>query len=285
MINNATKGIAWFVACIFFSDLSDIIAKYLAQDLHFYQITFSKFIFSILTLVPFLPYKQTLKTKIVHIHLIRGALLYIATVIWFAGLKFVQLNTAIAIGFSVPLFNILLSFYILKESVQAATLFALITGFAGVIIVVDPQGINAQPAMLIMLLSSIIYAYLDILNKKFSSSESALGMIFYSNLFSAALALIPCLLVWQTPSIKQLVFMFILGLNESLFLYCILKAFTLENLSFLAPFYYIELLTSGLLGYLIFAETPKATSIVGGSIILLGIIFSAHSRIKKLKTG
>jgi S-adenosylmethionine uptake transporter len=236
-------------------------------------------------LLPFILNKQNLKTKIIHIHFIRGGLLYIATVIWFAGLKFVQLNAATAIGFSVPLLNILLSFYILKESIQTTTIFALITGFIGVIIVLDPQSINTHPSMLIMLLSSVIYASLDILNKKFSSRERALSMIFYSTLFSATLALIPCLLVWQTPSIKQLVFMFILGLNESLFLYCILKAFASEDLSFLAPFYYIELLTSGILGYLIFGETPKTTSIVGGSIILLGIVFSAHSRIKKLKTG
>lgn len=68
--------------------------------------------------------------------------------------------------------------------------------------------------------------------------------------------------------------MFCLGAGANLLLYFLLKAFQYSDASFLAPFRYIELIFSTLIGWGVFQENISFRILLGASIILTGSIIN-----------
>ncbi len=96
---------------------------------------------------------------------------------------------------------------------------------------------------------------------------------------------------WITPTFNDLFYLFLLGITSNLILYCLLKSFKLIEVSSVAPYRYIELIFSAVLGYIIFDEIPDLTTIIGSAIIIMAtvilvyetIIVKKFSKIEKVK--
>ena len=129
-------SISWFILSLVIGIANDSIVKYLATNINFYQIAFFRFAFSALILTPFLLHKglSSMKTKNIWIHILRGGLLFFGMVSWVKGLSFVHLATTTVIGFSIPLFILILAVVILKEKVIWQRWFVTFLGLLGVVI-------------------------------------------------------------------------------------------------------------------------------------------------------
>ena len=127
----------------------------------------------------------------------------------------------------------------------------------------------------------MLFAILDIINKKIVTSEPIIIMLLYSSIVVAIISFIPMVLYWELPSIFDLFLLLILGINSNLVLFFILKAFILADISALAPYRYLELFVSGIASYLIFYEIPQNNILYGGLIIISSIIFTIRSEYKQ----
>jgi len=124
--------------------------------------------------------------------------------------------------------------------------------------------------------SAVMFATLDIINKKLlTEDETLLSMLFYSAMGTAILGLIPALLTWETPTYHELFFLLLLGGGGSLLLFCLLKAFAATDVSALAPFKYFELILSGIFGLIIFHEFPTVSTLLGAAIIIPSTLYIA----------
>ena len=129
------------------------------------------------------------------------------------------------------------------------------------------------------LISAILFALLDIINKRFAVQESMISMLFYSSLFVLILSIIPVFYNWITPTFNDLFYLFLLGISSNLILYCLLKSFKLIEVSSVAPYRYIELIFSAGLGYIIFDEIPDLSTIVGSAIIIMATVILVYETI------
>lgn len=98
-------------------------------------------------------------------------------------------------------------------------------------------------------------------------------MVFYSSVVAAMCGLVPSIHVWDTPTIKELAALSTLGLLGNVMLFCILYAFKLSNISFLAPFRYLELPISAVSGYLLFNELPTWNIYASACLIIPSTFF------------
>ena len=71
--------------------------------------------------------------------------------------------------------------------------------------------------------------------------------------------------------------------GANLLLYCLLKSFSLVDASALAPFRYIELLWSAVIGALLFAEVPATSTLVGAAVIIPSTLYIVWAENKKSK--
>lgn len=281
-------GVLWFILSLVSSSINDIISKYAGVRLHAYEITFFRFLFGTITLIPFILFYgvDTLKTSRPFIHIMRGGLLFFGIAGWTYGLTFSAVTTVTVVSFTIPIFVLVMGIFFLSERIIWQRWAMTIVVFSGLLVTLDVTANNFNPEVLILVVAALAFAILDIINKRFVIKETVISMLFYSALITALLALPFAINHWVTPSTHELLLLFILGGSANLILFFILRAFACTDATALAPYRYLELLLSAVLAYIVFDELPEKATIYGAFIIIpstLFIIYSEKKEIAKLK--
>jgi len=137
--------------------------------------------------------------------------------------------------------------------------------------------------VLFLLCGAILFATSDIINKKMLASENLFSLLFYFYFGTALISFIPALMVWQQVVMMELFYLSILGISGVMVLYCILKATDATEISSIAPYKYVELIFSVVIGYVLFKEIIKVSTIVGASLIIPSALLIAYYEINKEK--
>jgi len=263
-------GIGWFVLSLLVSSVNDILAKYLSSNLPTLEISFFRFFFGTLSLLPIIGFYgiSSIKTRRFSIHFIRGFLLVIAISLWTYGLRYSQVTTATIISFTIPMFILIMAPLFLKEYVSNSLWMATILGMIGILITLNPKDVQFNAMSMMFIIAAMIFASLDIINKKYSIKESLLSMIFYSSLVTSLVGMIPLYFQWVKPNGPDILCLILLGICSNLILFCLLKSFRLINASRVAPFRYLELIISIILAYLIFGDIPTQNMYLGSALII-----------------
>jgi S-adenosylmethionine uptake transporter len=279
-------GITWFILHLFCSTTNDMISKYVGSNLHSFEVSFFRFLFSTIGLIPFILYQgiNSIKSYNLFIHFIRGALLFFGITAWTYGLSLAHVSTATVISFSIPIFTLVMATFFLEEKILWQRWLVTIVGFIGIMITLRPHANDFNPEVLIFVVAAISFAALDIINKKFVIQESMISMMFYSSAVTAGLSIVPAIYYWQTPTWHDLVLLFILGaVSANLILFFILKAFALVDATAIAPYRYLELIISSVASYLIFGDLPPKTTLYGALILIPSTLFVVYSENKEHK--
>ncbi|KAF8818489.1 DMT family transporter [Rickettsia endosymbiont of Cardiosporidium cionae] len=263
-------GVVWFVFSIFLSAVNDVLSKHIASYFHTSQMTFFRFLFCAITLAPFILYNGMgiLKTNVMHIHILRSGLLAIGIFSWNYAISIIKVSTATSISFTIPIFTLVFSFFVLKEKISYTRLIMTCVVFLGLIVTLEPGSAKFQLIIVVFVLSAASFAMLDIINKKFILMDSFITVIFYSSLFPSLVSFPFALVHWAPPNIYDIVSFFLLGINSNLMIFCMFKAFTKTDVSALAPYRYIELFISAVIAYFVLNEIPNLSTIYGILIIM-----------------
>jgi S-adenosylmethionine uptake transporter len=277
-------GVSWFILSLFSSSINDVISKYAGMRLHSYEITFFRFMFGTMTLLPFVLYygTATLKTSRPMLHFFRGFLLFLGIAGWTYGLTLAPVTTATVVSFMVPIFVLILGVFFLSENIIWQRWVVTIVAFSGLVITLSPNSENFNPEILIFVASAMAFAILDIINKKFVIKESMISMLFYSAIVTALLAFPFALQYWLAPTMEELALLFILGASANLILFFLLKAFAVADATALAPYRYFELIVSAIIAYIVFNEIPTEETLWGALIIIPSTLFIIYSEKKEL---
>lgn len=239
--------------------------------------------------------------RFIHIHCLRGFIFALAIALWNIGIHVFPILFMTMMSFTIPFFTVLLSRIFLKENVTYETLLYLFLSFIGALIVVSNSA-NFYPSyfnieidvntekhtyiyVLLILLACNLFSGLDIINKKLLlSGENNYNMIMYSSLFTCFFNFLlshDFSKTFATLNDNNLYWLvLLLGIGNNLILFCILRAFKNSSLSSLSPLRYIEILISGIVGYLFFYEVPNNNMYIGGALIVFSSVFSKFRETK-----
>ncbi|MDR0755548.1 MAG: DMT family transporter [Puniceicoccales bacterium] len=280
-----TKGVSWFLLSLIVGVGLDVIQKYLGSNLKSFEITFYRFLFGAISLMPLLGMRWIRHgfslTQYWHIHIFRGFLLFSGMVLWCYGLTLVPMSTAITLNYSIPLFTLILSIPLLGETVNKDRWLTTCIGFVGIWIVLNPTDINFDSRTLLLIISSFLFALLDVFNKKYVCKESLLNMLFYTALFTCIFSAIPAFSGEIHTPFNNITILIMLGIGANLMFYCLLKAFQYMDASASAPFRYCDFLVSALFGFLFFSEKPTLSTCLGFLIIMPCTCYLAYQENKK----
>jgi drug/metabolite transporter (DMT)-like permease len=222
-------------------------------------------------------------------HLWRGVIGVISMGLGFYGLTQLPLPEAVIIGYAMPLITVIMGAVLLKEKVRAYRWTAVLVGLLGVLIVswprltifAEPDAANVKAAWgaLAVLGSAAFAAGAMIQIRRLIGRESAITIVIYFTLISAALGLLSLPFGWASLSAQQagaLVMTGILGGIGQIFL---TSCYRYADVSTIAPFEYISLLLSVSIGYLVFGDQPGSQTLLGGLIVVgagMFIIWREH---------
>lgn len=265
----------WIICGCGVSNANDILMKMLGSDLGVVQTIFFRFFFNVILIFPFIfnSEKKILVTKNIYPHTQR-VLIGVAA-IGFAcySASILPLVDVTTLSFSQPIIFLPLAAIFLREKINFARTLATLTGFFGVLFVVAPKGITMQYLIVVPLMSSVLFSFLDIVTKKIIKMEHPLTLAFYFSLGCLIVTFPPLFYSWTTPSLKEIFLLFLLGVGGLMMQFCVYKSFYEVEVSSLAPFRYIELIFSCILGFLIFEEIPNVMTLFGSLVIFFSALY------------
>jgi drug/metabolite transporter (DMT)-like permease len=183
---------------------------------------------------------------------------------------------AYAISYAAPLFMVALSVPLLREPVGWRRWSAVAVGFAGVLIMLDPWGIEFQPISLILLVATFCYALSTILVRLLSRHDHDVVTLFWFALASTAASLVGAIPEWKWPPPMDWVWLVILGLLGGVAQILITRAWRLAPAAVLAPFDYSSIVLAMLFGYLWFHEEPSGTVWFGLPLVMGSGLYILH---------
>lgn len=267
-----TRGILLMLLAVFLFALMGALVKLLIAAYDSMQIVWARTVGHLaFMLLIFAPGRGLgiLHTRRVGTQLTRSAIQIFSTFCFFTALAYVPLAEATAIGFLSPLVVALLAVPMLGERLTRARLAALVVGFAGVLLVIQPGAAAFQWASLLILASAACYALYQVLTRRVSAFDSPETSVVYSALIGSILTSIVVPLVWRTPAgALDLLAFAAVGLLGGLGHYCIARALVHAPANVVAPFQYFQLLGAVIFGYLLFDSLPTPYAWVGAAIIV-----------------
>lgn len=245
------------------------LVRYLSAEMHAFEITFFRNLFGLLIMTPlmFRAGVEELKSRQPRLHLIRSCFGILAMSLWFYGLSVVPIAEATALSFTAAIFGSVAAAVILRERMRLRRWTAVLTGFAGALIILQPGFQSVQPGAWIVLTSSLFWALALVTVKKLSSTDSIVCIVAWNSVLLTALSLPLALPVWVAPNAGQLGWLLVIGLLATLGHLAMTNAFRLADATAVFPVDFTRLLWASLLGFLLFAEVPDAATWVGGAVI------------------
>jgi len=217
--------------------LLDATAKYLVTHVGTGLVVFSRYGFATL-LVVLLIWRHgglsQLGTAHLGLQLIRGLLLLSATAANFIAVSYLRLDQTASIMFSNPIWVCALSPILLGERVGPRRWTAVIVGFLGVLIIIQPGTASFHPAMLLSVSVALSTALYQIATRKVGAQDGAITSVFYATTVGAMAALPLAPLGWVTPGLAAVVLLLSLGLYGAVGHYLLAQAHRLAPAPVLA---------------------------------------------------
>jgi drug/metabolite transporter (DMT)-like permease len=254
------------------------MARHVGQELEPLVVAFWRSLFAMVFMAPLLvPYGLApFRTRKLGLHLLRNVLQALDMFAYFIGVALLPLAETTALSFTTPLFAVLFAVVVLGERIKARRIGALVVGFAGVLVVVQPGGGPIAYGDAMILISSLFWAAAITVIKRLADTDSSLTMTAYMTVLMVPFALVPALFVWQWPSWMALGLCVAMGLIGTLGHLAFAQAFRLADSTAIMPLDFTRLVWASLLGFLIFAEVPSLAHWLGGALIFASTLYIAY---------
>ncbi|WP_137700670.1 DMT family transporter [Marimonas lutisalis] len=251
----------------------DTTAKWLILGgLPVLQVVFARYFgHFIVALAIYLPQEglQVFRSNRPFLQLLRSFFLLGSTVLNFQALNHLPITVTTTIMFSGPIVVTLLAIPMLGERVGLRRIAAVCTGFAGVLVVMQPWGAEFHPAMFFSLGALCMASMYFIMTRMLAGLEGNSTQQIWAS-FVAALALLPFVIpgwAWPSHPLQWVMFGMIGVFGASGHIAAVI-AHRWADASILAPVIYIQVFLAALAGILVFDTWPTVWTLGGGAIII-----------------
>ena len=281
MRNKTTlEAIGYFLFAVFLMAVLDIIAKILLYDYSVFQLTFLRGLFSLIILAMIglkISGIKGFKTKIPGWHFLRTCLMSLSSYTFFAALALLPLVNIMVIVFIAPIIITALSGPLLKEEVGVWRWSAVLVGFFGALIILQP---SAE-------FSSIgtIYAVIGVITYSFTALTKSPGGGLLLNFGPTLLGAMGSYYSWIPMNSWDFFLFFLTGLTGGLAFIFFNLALQKAEASLLTSFEYTGLIWASLAGYFIFNEVVDSRVWLGAIIIIFCGIIILYRESRSTKTN
>ena len=200
--------------------------------------------------------------------LLRGALLLASSLLAFFSLRYMPLAEFTSVVLVAPLVVTLLAATTLGEEVSPLRWTLVAGGFVGTVVILRPGGSVFSWAILLPLGLVVTNASFQVLTSRLARTERPLTMHLWTGWVGTLLATVPLAFAWQTlPSWRDWALLGLMGLMGTVGHLFLIHAYQRAPASTLTPYLYAQIAFAMLGGWLVFAQVPDATSLVGMGLI------------------
>ena len=295
MKNNNPKGIIYILLGMLAFSVQDSIMKYIYNVASLYEVYLIRTVVSFIIIIIFLKIVKkpiVFKTQYPLLTFCRVILFFFGFSFFYISLTVLPLITATALFFVTPFLITIFAKFFLKEQIGTRRWLAVIIGFIGVYIILDPNFDNFDYLSLTPVFCALCYALSMIIIKITSVKDNVYSQILQFYTGAAIFSLIFYFLIgdgqyntinnpaaqfifreWFSNLEFSLIYMIVLGFTASAAFLLIFSAYRIASPAVVSPFEYSILIWSSLSGWLFFNEIPDPRTIFGMILIVCGGIY------------
>lgn len=179
------------------------------------------------------------------------------------------LADATALNFTSPIFATALSVPLLGERVGIHRWSAVVFGFIGVVVIVDPGAGMMNMGTIVALVAAFGQAVAVSTIRQLSRTEPSGTIVFYFTFLTTVFSALTLPFSW-TPIASWFDFSIFAaaGLSGGIAQLLMTRAYSLAPTPVLSPFNYVSIAIAALVGWLFWAEIPSVHTIVGSCIVI-----------------
>ncbi len=259
---------------------NDALVKFVSQSLPAAQLIFLRGLFAVALLMGAAqvmglfrsPAKRelgALQQVMLRPVMLRSALDAFATLVYLTSLFHLPIGNATAINMATPLMITLFVVLVWHEKVSTGRWVAILLGFVGVLMIVQPVADSFNVWALLCLAGTALHAARDICTRKIPGHVPSvlitLGTAVSVTLLSAALSLAQG---WQPFTLQHLGMLAAASVFLSVGYYLLILSTRAGDMSVVAPFRYVGLLFALVLGWVVWGDLPNVVAWSGIGLLL-----------------
>lgn len=277
--DNAVLGMTYAIGAFFVFAVMNVFAKKLSANHHVVEVAFYR---NLVAVMPFLFVIYVMgKREILQIRsnpkgiVIRSVIGTISLALTFGAYSIMPLADATAFLFTSSLIIPALGFFFLQEHVGKYRWGAIIVGFIGVLVMLQPGGtapVNLNGVGL-ALSAAMMHATLQVILRKLGQTEKPETVTFYFVFIGTFISLIPMPLVFTPLLVSEIPYIIGLGLTGLLAQFLLSTAYKNAPASIVTVFNYSGIIWATLFGWMFWNEWPDYAIFIGGFIVIASNVF------------
>ena len=293
--NNNPRGIILILLAMMVFSVQDGIMKHIFNFVSLYEVYLIRTVVSFLLLLIFLKLTKkpiVFKTQYPLLTFCRVIFFFFGFSSFYISLTVLPLGFATALFFVTPFLITIFAHFFLKEEIGIRRWCAIVVGFIGVYITLNPDFSNFNYLSLLPILCAFCYSSSMIIIKKTSDKDSVytqtftfyFGAIIFSTIFYFIIgdgqynttdhpASQFIFREWFVDLESSILFMVATGVTASVAFLLLFTAYRVASPAVVSPFEYSILLWSSLIGWFYFNEIPSLTTVIGILIIVSSGIY------------
>ena len=283
---DSLKGIAYLMLASIALSLMAVLIKILGQRLHVTQILLLRQLGMTVMVLPVIlrHFPGSLRSQRPGLQITRIVFAIVAMIGGFTAIIHMPLADATAIFFAKSFFVTIFAMLFLGEKVGIYRWSAVVVGFVGVLIMLQPGTTNFSIYGLASLAGAAGAGAVMAILRILSRSDSADTILSWSAIGVGLVMTLPGIYFWQWPNGEEWALLCGLAVTSYFGQKGNIYAYKHGEASLLASLDYTRLLWATLLGFLVFGHNPGAPTWIGASIVIGAAVFTVY-RAARLNRG
>ena len=214
------------------------------------------------------------KSQMPWVQLARGVILVAEICVMVLGFVKLGLIEAHAVFTCYPLLIAALSGPILGEKVGWRRWTAILVGFAGVLIILQPGFAVFSPWALVPLLAALMFAVYGLLTRYVARKDPAPVSFFWTGVVGAIVMTPFGLATWTWMTPGDWAWMATLCCTAVLGHWLLIRAYAVAEASAIQPFAYLQLVFAASIGLFVFGEVLRINVAIGAVIVVAAGVFT-----------
>lgn len=142
-LNSIDKGALFMLLSALIGALNGAVAKYLSISMDPIEIVFYRNLLGVFIIIYSIKRSDiSINKSKLHLLFLRGLFGALAMILFFYTIATIPLGEAVVLNKTSPFFVTIIAYYLMKETIDLKTFFALIIGFIGIIFIMKPFGFD-----------------------------------------------------------------------------------------------------------------------------------------------
>ena len=271
-----SRAILLMVGSLVFFCIMDALVKDLGTRYPTMQLMFFRSLFAFVPILLLILHGGSLRALRVHSiggHILRSLVGVGAMFCFFYAYVRMPLADVVAISFAAPVFVVALSVPLLGEKVGPRRWAAVLVGFVGVLVMIQPDASLLSSVALVPLIGTLFFALAMIVLRKLGRTETSASVAFTFTLACTVISGLALPFVWIAPDLPDLLALIAVGLLGGVGQILMTAAFKHGDVAVIAPFEYTSMIWATLLGFVFWGEVPGLNIWIGVAIVMASGLF------------